>query len=171
MRTEGGLAEAETLADDECEDQTGHTRVDVNDCATGEVDRSDVGDGDSVVIDRGAEELCRDAVLGTREESATPHHVREREVDDGDPDTREQEPGAELDPLGQGTTDEGGGDDRERHLERDVDDVGVAPGAGDEVAVSIGDAVLEAEELERVGKKCPRCSQSRRTSTIPTERR
>ncbi len=85
-----------------------------------------------------------------------PHHVCEREVDDGDPDTREQEPGAELDPLGQGTTDEGGGDDRECHLERDVDDVGgVAPGAGDEVAVSIGDAVLEAEELERVGKNAP----------------
>ncbi len=75
VRTEGGASEAGALADDDRQDESGDTGVDVHDRATGEVDRVDRGSQATfTVVDR-SEQCGRDAVLGAREQTAAPHHV------------------------------------------------------------------------------------------------
>lgn len=65
VRTEGGATEAGTLADDDGQDESGDTGVDVHDRATGEVDRLHRGADFSAVLD-GAEHGRCDAVLGAQ---------------------------------------------------------------------------------------------------------
>jgi hypothetical protein len=50
--------------------------------------------------------------------------VRDREVDQRDPERDEQRDRRELHAFGEGADDEGGGDRREGHLEADVDQLG-----------------------------------------------
>src|SRR5690606_6077168 len=82
VRAEGGLRPALALAENQGKDQGGGARVDVDGGATGEVDRFElVGDP--------AAGLGGALVEGE-------HPVRDREVDDGGPDTGEEQPGSEL---------------------------------------------------------------------------
>ena len=121
VRTHRDLAEAEALADDEGEDEPGHAGVDVDDGATGEVDRTTLATPSVTPNRRGQ------AGLGTREEAAAPDHVGDREVGEGHPQAGEDEPGRELDAVGDGAADEGDGDDGEGQLEADERELGMLP--------------------------------------------
>ena len=68
---------------------------------------------------------------------AAEHHVRHREVAEHRPEGHEEDPGGELHPVRDRATDQRDGDDRERHLEHDVD------------VVVAGDAV-QPRQVERV---------------------
>ena len=87
------------------EHQAGGTGVDVNRCATGEVDRRELVGDPATRLGGGAVE---------RE-----HPVRDREVDEGRPQAGEQQPAAELEAVGHRAGDQGDGDDREHQLEGD----------------------------------------------------
>ena len=63
MRTVGGASELEALADEQDQDKCGDTGVDVDDRATGEVDRCDRGGQAALSVINRAEDLRRDAVL------------------------------------------------------------------------------------------------------------
>lgn len=97
------------------------------------------------------------------------HPVRHREVDDGDPQAREQQPRSKLQAVGDRTGDEGDGDDREHELKRhehrgrespdqgDVDHLGGLDAVGRVGHHSLGgvatDESLESEELRRVAEQ------------------
>jgi len=92
MRGHRFLAVADALADHDRADQRGHRGVDVHHGAAGEVERT-----------LGEEEAGR-CVKGRRT-APEPHHVRHRQVGEGEPQRREHQQGGELDPLGQGAND------------------------------------------------------------------
>ncbi|MDQ0709173.1 hypothetical protein QFZ52_001825 [Arthrobacter woluwensis] len=92
------LAEAAAVADDQDEDEARDTGVDVHHGAAGEVDCR-------------AERLA-DGAVGA-EETAAPHHERDRAVDQGHPDRHEKRPGAELRTVGDGAGDQSHRDDGE----------------------------------------------------------
>jgi hypothetical protein len=142
----GDLAEAEALADDQGEDQAGHTGVDVHDGATGEVDRRDVGGP----VGR-PEDQCRQAGLAAGQQTTTPHHVRDREVGQGDPEAGEHQPGGELHPVRDGAADQGDRDDGEGQLEADEDQLGDVAVAVVAEGVDQARGVLEAEFVEGIG--------------------
>ena len=95
---------AQPLAQDDGKRETGRTGVDVDSCATCEVDRL------QVVGDPAADVLAGGEVE---------HPVGDREVDDSSPDNGEDHPGAELGAIGNCAGDQSDGDDREHGLERD----------------------------------------------------
>ena len=129
--------------------------VDVNRCATGEVDRG---------------ELVGDPAAGLRGAAVEREHpVCDREVDERHPQAREQQPAAELDAVGHRAGDQRDGDDREHQLEgdehrrgqrehqRDVDRGGrfdTGTRIGDDFGSRVSaDEALEAEELRRVAEQ------------------
>ncbi len=91
------------LAEDDRQHQACRTGVDMDRGPAGEVDGVQFV-GDPAAVLRG------DTV--ERE-----HPVRDREVDDRRPETGEHQPGAELQPVGDRTRDQGDRDDREHQLE------------------------------------------------------
>lgn len=135
------LLEADPLADDEDHAEGRRTGVDVDRRAAREVDDTQL----------------------EQPAARAPDPVRDREVDDGDPQGDEQGPGGELDAVGEGAADQGGGEDGEHHLEdgEDVHRDGVAvpefgdadPAEADEVRAPADDgadvgAEGEAESVE-----------------------
>ncbi len=132
MRPHRVLLEPDALADDEDHAEGRGTRVDVDGRTTCEVD---------------------DAQL---EEPAAraPDPVRDREVDDGDPEGDEERPRGELDPVGEGTAYQGRGDDGEHQLEHgeDVHRDGVAvPEFGDADPAEADVVRAPADDRSRVG--------------------
>ena len=61
-------------------------------------------------------------LLANERAGAAPDHVRQRGVDNKNPECKEQGDGLELHAAGNGTGDDGRGDHGKRHLERDVND-------------------------------------------------
>ncbi len=111
-------AVAFALAQVQCADQRRDARADVHHRSAGEVEGRDFA----------AEERVQQAAFA-------PHHVRQREVDDENPQHREQQHRAELHALGERARNQRGRDDREHEL---VDHVGLLrDGAG---VVGIGRA-------------------------------
>jgi hypothetical protein len=105
VRSHRGVRPASALTEDQHQNQRRGTGIDVHRGAAREVDRGKlVGDP--------AAGLCGAAVEGE-------HPVCDREVHDGHPQCREQQPCAELDPVSDRTGDQRDGDDREHQLERD----------------------------------------------------
>ena len=70
----------------------------------------ETGDG----VDRGAAREVEHAPA--REQPVAPDHVGEREIHEEHPQGEEDHVGPELDAVGEGAGDEGGGDDGEHHL-------------------------------------------------------
>jgi hypothetical protein len=119
----GVLAEALAVANDEDEDQRGHTGVDVDYGAAGEVDG-------------GAERLA-DGTFGA-EQAAAPHHVGQRAVHQGDPYGDEHGPGTELGTVGDGAADQCHRDDGEGGRVADLDE---PVGGGDSFKAERGERV------------------------------
>jgi hypothetical protein len=125
------------LAEHQSEREPGRAGVDVHRGPAGEVDcREVVGDP-----------AARGVGTGGRTVEGK-HPVRHREVHDGGPDAREEQPGAEAGTVGDGTADQGHRDDREHALE---------PGErrcrdGEDQCV-FGHQALKAEELRRVAEQ------------------
>ena len=103
------LEEADPLAGEEHADQAGDAGIDVDDGAAGEIERAPAED----------------------QAVRRPDHMRDRRVDDGQPERGEEQDRAELHPLGQRADDQRGGDRREGHLEGDEDQFGNADAGGE----------------------------------------
>ena len=129
-----GLGPAEAATQDQCQGQRCGAGVDMHRGATGEVDRADIVEDEATLADP----------------AAAPHPVRHREVDQGHPDTGEQQPGAELRTVGDRTGDQAGGDSREEQLEGDISHHGELGGR------IIGHEPIEAEVGGRAAEEAPR---------------
>ncbi|MPM11237.1 hypothetical protein SDC9_57576 [bioreactor metagenome] len=146
-----GPAEALTLAEDDGESQPRSTGVDVDRGATGEVDRLQlVGDP---AADHGA-------VGGGEGEDPVGH----REVDDARPDQREDDPGTEFHPVGDGAGDQRDRDDREGGLEGDEGEGG--DGAGHGVLVH---QAPEPGGLERIAQQTEAAQGVAERCRVPEE--
>jgi len=105
VRTIGHQTVAAATAKEQAEHETGDAGADMDDIAAGEVE--------------GADHIADEGTL------TTPHHVREGRVDQQQPGGDERDHRTELHAPGERTGDDGHGDDREHHLEGDVDDGGI----------------------------------------------
>ena len=105
MRAVAHHAEPAPLAEQQAEHQSGDARADVHHVAACEVERAD--------------DIADEAAI------AAPDHVRERRIDDRNPQCDKRDDGSELHAAGYGAGDDGTRDHGEGHLETDVDDGGV----------------------------------------------
>ena len=109
VRRRSFFAKAHALADDEAADQASDTGVDMDNGAACEIERSFTPE--ETYIRR-----CIDEEVGS---SPVPHHVRDREIGESQPQHREDHQRCELDAFGEGTDDQRGRDAGKGHLEND----------------------------------------------------
>lgn len=102
VRVHGGLAEAATFSNGKTADEAGDGGVDVDDSAACEIEHAP----------------AHEEAIGA------PCHVPDGEVGEDEPKGGENEDGGEFHPLGEGSDDEGWGDDGEGHLKHDEDGLG-----------------------------------------------
>ncbi len=96
MRRHVGVAVTIALADDESRNQTGHTGIDMDDRAASKI---------------------KHAIR--RHEAAAPDPMRDRDIDDKQPEGQEDKHGGKLHAFGKRTGDKCGRDHRKSHLEGD----------------------------------------------------
>ena len=107
------------LADHEGPHQAGHRRVDVHHGAAREIQGAMLEQ-----IARGCpSRLGSGGIRVGIRAGPVPHHVRHRNVGEGEPDHREQQHGRELHPFGETTDDEPAGDGSKGPLEHHIDEL------------------------------------------------
>ena len=119
MGSHGITTVANPLADHEGTDQTGDRRVDVHHSAAGEIEGAVL----EQIACGGTGSLGGGGIRVGIRTGPVPHHVRHRNVGEGEPDHGEQQHGRELHPLGESTDDEPAGNGGKGPLEHHIDEL------------------------------------------------
>ena len=113
MRLHRFFAEAKAWADNVCADQARYARVDMHHSAAGKIQRAPLPQQAC-----GCVQFIHDFGVNVSIRTLPePHHVRNRQIGEGEPDDGEYQHCRELDALGKRTEDQAAGDGGERCLE------------------------------------------------------